>query len=387
MKQTCLLLLLALVSIKAPGQNIFKPEYFQPGMGVGSVLQNHPAFPEGNSTALAGEFRFGTKLNGSKPWHKSYRYAEIGLSVSFGSIGNAKVLGNFFSVIPELAIPLKQRKIFSISSTLGMGAAYFDKPYDQVKNPENVVIGSHFTFCAIAGFNFAFKLRENISLCVRPVVYHSSNSHSNLPNVGMNLPVISLGLKYAPSYSDEVRKADEVQEWDKKIHVNTRIGLAYNEQGGSTGPTDGPKYPIYLASAFFSKKVSIANKIQTGIEGWYNTGVYDYITSQDFFNDDQKKKSMAIVWFFGHEFLMGHFSVVTQGGIYLYNPFYKEKIKRENVTLLIEKMKTIFPARIGLQYYLFDETTRNGKNLFVGIYIKTNLGQADFLDMGIGYNF
>ena len=84
---------------------------------------------------------------------------------------------------------------------------------------------------------------------------------------------------------------------------------------------------------------------------------------------------------------MGHFSLVSQGGVYLYNPFYRDKLESDNETSFKQKLKTVFIARLGYQYYLFDATVKHRHNLYVGIYVKTNLGQADFLDTGIGYTF
>jgi hypothetical protein len=45
------------------------------------------------------------------------------------------------------------------------------------------------------------------------------------------------------------------------------------------------------------------------------------------------------------------------------------------------------PARLGFQYYAKDAFLSPKNNWFAGIYIKTNLGQADFLESGIGYQF
>jgi lipid A 3-O-deacylase PagL len=368
-------------------QNFFKPGYLEFNFHAGNIIKNHPQFPEPVTTSFIGGIHFCNRLNGTKPWHKNYNYSEMGFNLIFGNIGNKKVLGNVAAFIPEMLFPHRISEKLKFTHSLGVGMSYFNKPYNQASNPENIVIGSHITFCAMAAVSLEYKLKENLSLMIRSGLYHSSNAHSALPNVGMNIPVIGIGMKYFPHKTPAIINGDSAFAYDKKIHFNMRLGLGVNEQGGSTGPPNGPKYPIYLVSFFITKNFSMVNKVQMGIEGWYNTGVYDYVTSEDYYNDHEKIKSAAVVFFLGHEFLIGHFSLVAQGGIYIYNPFYRDKLKTDHVTSFKQKLKTLFPARLGYHYYLFDSTVKHRHNLFAAIYVKTNLGQADFLDTGIGYTF
>lgn len=360
-------------------------QFFQGGFLTGRIIENHPEFPEIKNFSCGVEFRAGIKLNGRKPWHRSYKFGDAGIAISYAGMGNKDILGNFISVIPEMTIPWNHQGKWKTSFSLGLGAAYFNRPFNRLTNRENIVIGSRFTFCANAALNAEYDLNKNWLLCLRPQIYHASNSHSNLPNVGMNLPALIAGVKYRFASNREFM-ADTSGIFDNQLHFTIRGGLAYNQFGGTTGP-GGPYYPIYLVSLLLTKKISMVNKLQTGIEGWYNTGVYEFILSQDFYDEKQRQKSYSVAWIAGHEFLMGHVSLVTQGGIYLYHPFFRDRLKRFESYTLKEKLKTLFPARIGLQYYWFDETVHRANNLFFGVYIKTNLGQADFLDAGIGYRF
>ncbi|MBK7854847.1 MAG: hypothetical protein IPJ79_08010 [Bacteroidetes bacterium] len=124
-----------------------------------------------------------------------------------------------------------------------------------------------------------------------------------------------------------------------------------------------------------------------GLEAYYNTGVNDYILSQQFYEEEKFTNSTAFLFITGHEFLLGHFSLFTNGGVYIHNPFYSELNRRENFTYVKSKLKPLFTARIGIQYYLKDAVFTPKNQLYAGVYIKTNLGQADFLETGIGYTF
>jgi hypothetical protein len=384
-KKLCVLFLIFIPGFSF-SQNFLKPDNIGVDFNIGKILENHPEFPDVNQPALLGGMHLNYKWDGSKPWHSNYKKAELGFNFIYGSIGNQQVLGNIAGFIPEMIFLHKISDKVFYSFAAGIGISYFTTPYNQVENPQNIVIGSHITFCAMAAATLEYKINEKLALTFRPAIYHSSNSHTALPNVGMNLPVVGIGVKYKLHETADISFKDSVMDFDKKIHFNMRLGLGINEQGGSTGPPNGPKYPIYVTSFYLTKNYSLVNKVQLGIEGWYNTGVYDYITSQDFYDKNERAKSVSVVLFLGHEFLMGHFSLVSQGGIYLYNPFSRDKLD-DNETSLKQKLKTLFIARLGYQYYLFDSTVKHRHNVYVGIYVKTNLGQADFLDTGIGYTF
>jgi hypothetical protein len=40
---------------------------------------------------------------------------------------------------------------------------------------------------------------------------------------------------------------------------------------------------------------------------------------------------------------------------------------------------------MGLKYYLFDTSREPVNNLFLGIHINANAGQADYTDISLGY--
>jgi hypothetical protein len=357
------------------------------GMYAGSAVRNYPDFPELNGPALLGYVKYSKQLQGEKRWHQYYQFPNVSIQLTGGSLGNNAVLGYMAGATGEFRfrVPLNHRITFS--PILGMGASWFSDPYDETSNPENFIIGSPLTFFATAAGEFSYALDPAYDLLLTGTLMHSSNAHFQLPNVGLNLPAIGLGVRYKFGTPATIPENPDSIPFDKKPRLNIRLAVGFNEQGDSQGPVNGPKYPIYLGSVFSSLKISPVNKLKGGIEAWYNAGVYDYIISQEFYEDQESKRSFAIALMFGHEFLMGHFGLVTDVGLYLYNEFYQDKFKELENQSFKEELKTYIPARIGFQYYLKDATVRHGKNLFAGIYIKSNMGQADFLETSIGYTF
>ncbi|HEX5001092.1 MAG TPA: acyloxyacyl hydrolase [Bacteroidia bacterium] len=358
------------------------------GMLFGSAIRNYPEFPPLKGPAVLAYVKYSAKLNGAAGWHKYYRYPFLGFRMVGGSLGNNAVLGQLIGGTVDIRIPGNENKKINFSPVLGMGASWFSKPYNETSNPENFVIGSAITFFATAAAEMSYKLKPSMDLVLSVNVLHASNAHFQLPNVGLNLPAVGLGFRYRFSEkTDTVASPVVLAATDTKPHLNIRFSVGFNEQGDSQGPVNGPKYPIFLASTFASKKVSPVNKLKAGIEVWYNSGVYDYIVSQEFYDTHEHRKSFAVAAMFGHEFLLGHWGVVTDAGLYLYNKFYQDKFKETEETNFRQKLKTYVPGRIGFQYYLNDAITKRGSNAYVGIYIKSNMGQADFLESGFGISF
>lgn len=355
--------------------------------GAGYVIPNHPDFPEGNKASWSATLRFARKYNGFKPWHRHFRYPRAGLDITGGSMGYDAVLGHFVGAMGFMSFDKAIAKRWERSIRLSLGGAWFNRPYDESDNPGNVVVGSSFSFLASAELGLSYRLNNDWRIVGGAGVIHSSNSHFRLPNVGMNMPVFIMGGCYRLSGNDIPVRDTSSMNTSRKLRFNLRLGLGINESGSSTGPVNGPKYPVYIISATVSRMFSPVSKVSAGVEAWYNKGVYDYIVSQEFYDDKQHEKAISACVVLGHEFLMGRWGLITTGGVYFYNPFYRDKIKREGIEGFKPILKSYIPARLGVQYHLKNTVYHDGFNLFVGLYIKSNFGQADFLESGLGVVF
>ena len=49
------------------------------------------------------------------------------------------------------------------------------------------------------------------------------------------------------------------------------------------------------------------------------------------------------------------------------------------------KLKRLISGRLGLKYYLIGTKKSPVNNLYFGVYLNSNLGQADFSEMSLGY--
>lgn len=383
----CILFLCLSLSFYCEAQYHFQNSSFETGVYTGRVVKNYPAFPDRNkSTAF--NLTYYKKLSGKKSWQRYYHYPEVTVQGWYADLGNEKVLGKVIGITTGFRYSQHLNKRLTLAEQALFGVAYFNHPYYEKSNPENILIGSHITPLPNFRVSLEYHINPSFSVLLNAGILHASNGHYQLPNLGVNLPVYGLSIKYKPVASALIKDVQESPPTNKKIHFATRLSLGLNEQGESTGPVNGPKYPIYLASFFIHKNYSHVARWQVGLEGYYNTGVYDFITSQDYYQTKQHEKSFAGLLMVGNEFLFGHVSLVTQGGLYLYNPFYRDRYKQiypEGDTKAL--LKTWFIARLGFQYYLRDAVLHARNNFFVGWYVKTNFGQADFTELSLGYSF
>ena len=152
--------------------------------------------------------------------------------------------------------------------------------------------------------------------------------------------------------------------------------------------TEGkPKYPVYLTTLYLSKRYSYKGNVHLGIFVNYYTGFHDYIINKRLFeNENAQLKSIVGSIFLGHEYIIGRFGVVAQCGFNIYNPFVKEYYKLVNNNGFDAKLKVYNSNKLGFQYYILKNDIKNN-NLFIGIYIKSNSGQADVVEYSLGFTF
>ncbi|HEY4799307.1 MAG TPA: hypothetical protein VII99_09560, partial [Bacteroidia bacterium] len=127
------------------------------------------------------------------------------------------------------------------------------------------------------------------------------------------------------------------------------------------------------------------SNVLAGVTGRYYTNYYKFICDSSVYATHRQLKSCAFSVFLGHEFICGKFSLLTQGAINFFNPFYRY----HNPVILdfYDFSETWTSARLGFQYYFFTPDASRRFNMYSGIYINANFGRADFSDVCLGFVF
>lgn len=350
---------------------------------TGIILKNYPTFPS-RSIAVLGQLNLGQQTFGYKKWQSDVLFPESGLSVVAGSLGNQHVLGNVLGLMPYLMWRVNHSTSWDLSFRLGMGFAWFTNPYHEISNPENTLMGSSLAnmtqVAVIAGvpLNNQLKFETGFSFV------HFSNGHTRLPNLGINMPCFFAGIKL---------KTDKVSNRNRFIHPDTlpdryqmvvELLGGIHEFGESTEPTGGISYPIYGFSMGIRWLPSRLHTFTASIEYNYYSSFYDFSVLNHLADHQEWLYASTIIVYAGHEFILGHLGLDTRIGIYVHNPFRKDYDSK--ILQVGEGGKLINSNKLGFNWYIFDPINASW-NLRIGVYIKANLGQADYAGAGLAIIF
>lgn len=356
-------------------------------MHAGKIIKNHNPLPDANVTFIS-EIYIASATNGSKAWQSHYLYPQVGMSVFFADFGNNKILGQSIALMPSFIFRHGNVSKFYGELKLGFGLAFFNKHYDAFKNTENLYIGSIVTLSSYASYDIAKSITPRFFLKAGFSFFHFSNGHYQLPNIGMNIPCITIGMKYLPHGMPQKYYANRIDEFDKRVSFNARFGFGLHEMGYAAQSVGGIKYPVYTTTMYVAKRLTPINNIQAGLFVSYYTSFHDYIISKEVFSTDKNLKSTVAIIFVGHEFIAGHFGFVVEAGINIYNPFRKKYAILINQKSSVENvLKRWSGNKFGVQYYPVKPEKNQKNKLFFGVYLKTNFDQADFVEYGLGYTF
>lgn len=314
---------------------------------MGHLAQEH---------AYAAELSYVFRTNGEKSWHRHYRYPELSVNLFYGSVGNTNVLGNFGGVYGSIAIPFVDKERFRLNGKLGCGLSYTNKVYDEVMNKKNVAISTPINALINIGIDAKTYFGKNwIALGID--LTHFSNGGFKVPNLGLNLPYLSLG------YGRFVSKTEERSTIERLTTIPQRrliLGATAIASVKEVFPTNGRAYPVYAlnlhARMFMKPKV-----------GW--EVAFDIISKQAILGyrvevEKTQWKIMQFGVYAGYLLPLNQFHFVVGMGAYVrdfYNP------------------DGLLYHRVGMRYYL-----KNGVHF--NLVLKSHWGKADYVEWGIGYS-
>lgn len=305
-----------------------------------------------------------------------------------GSLGNPDIFGSAIALVPNLTININRNNPWSLQATLGVGFSYFTMPYDPVTNKENLLVGSHITNLTYATILIRRRLDKQLFMKTGISYFHGSNGHYQLPNVGINIPSVSMGLIYHTYDRSPYYHIPNNVNLDKNLKFNLRLGIGVQEFGAATGPVGQKKYPVYITSLYLSKRYGKLGCVHLGLNTTYYQRFYEYYIDNSRFEGYEIEKSMVLTGFLAHEFYAGHFGFIGQGGINFYAPQHGLSFKLGDRWITLDSfLESYVSTKLGVQYYVFSTDNRISKNLSIGLFLKANFGQADFVETNIGYCF
>lgn len=361
--------------------------FLEPEFMVGKNVANYDRFPE---TVLRKTYALNVG------WYKNdtlshaniyYNFPHTGVSIAYSDLGNRDTLGSEYSITPYILLNATPRLKNSLLFKFGLGASYFTKKYENQSNRYNRAIGSALNWNFQAFLYYSFWTSENVNLKLGAGYWHSSNSHMQLPNYGLNAGLFTIaGSYYFRDINPYTRKRKTATK-DRTPFIQVRSGIGLHELGSTIGPVGTPKKPVYTLAFSYGILFNHQLKLYTGLFYRYYTSFYHYLkTNTDKPDNNLEWQASNVNFYVGCEYLLGHVGMNLEGGINLYKPFYSTfyELYENGDDFNYFRMKT-FNTRLGLNLYLKNTKKRPDQNLALGAHINANFGKADFGEINLTY--
>ena len=301
------------------------------------------------------------KTDGSKPWHARYNYPDIGLTAVYINYDN-EILGSTFSIIPHYQFYLtrNKEKPGQFAYKIGLGLAYNSEKYDRETNNKNNVLSTDLSAGVLFELLYQYKITDHLGLYSSVSMTHFSNAAWKKPNSGINVFSLNIGLRY---YLDPEPVEYKVLEEDEIL--NKAIGYTVSIAGGAHEAvrintcTD----PFFVVSAFVDKTLNQKSKLGLGLEWFYSESLKNFKEEDYFLPEDEDPDFNRIGLALSHELVVNEFSIISQAGYYVYDPY--------------GVFDPIY-LRLGLRRYF-------GDHFFGSVSVKSHAAKAEAGEFAIGY--
>ncbi len=288
--------------------------------------------------------------NTNARYNRSYWRGWAGSVTEIG--GDAFGLAVDFGFITE--VPIKRINKLQLSGRLYGGLAYITNPWDRLENHQQIMIGSHLNFAAFFGIQAHRQIAENIALLGSLGLKHYSNGAAMLPNLGVNIPQVSVGMRFAglPHYTSPAAAVIPTS-WKYRISV-----ASFTKQASVLGPWYFTGSVITEAA----KPIGAAAFLAFGIDAFYNPAIIETLEIASPNYERNGLDAFQLGGIMSYQLGIGKSLLSLGTGIYAVNA---------DVTL-----PSIY-NRLALRYHV-------SPWLFTQFSLKSHLAKADFFEVGVG---
>lgn len=292
-----------------------------------------------------------------KPWAQTYVNPRIGLNIMYMDLGQPNLTGKVFSIGPNFTTSLVSTPTNTLNLRAGTGMGYLTKRFDVYTNRRNQAIGSNLNgmIQVLMSWEHRFErlpLQSNVGIGLT----HFSNGALRVPNLGVNMPHLQLGLSYRYG---KVPSKYEAGDTIRNAKWGVIATYAFKERNMSN-----PKgFNIVNLSLERLVRINPVRHWRYGADLYFDKTHY-FIDNKDSDLKGLRPWEMTEVGVYGgHQWLIYRVDLVMDVGLYAYRP---------------STHKFITYQRIGFKYHIHD-------NWFLRAALKTHFGVADFFDWGVGY--
>ncbi|MTI20570.1 acyloxyacyl hydrolase [Fulvivirga sp. RKSG066] len=350
---------LSLAQFSGEGERILHMEYMH-----GFILKHKKQIshliighPQGIRATLV------RQTNGSERWHQRYNYPEAGLSLIYLDYQNPS-LGKSIALIPHYNVYFtKNRQAKSRwKYQIGLGLGYNTNKYHRETNNQNNVLGTDLNFGISMQLQHQYQITKDIALLNSVSLTHFSNGSIRKPNSGINTVSFNTGIAYSLSkkaYSYNFNQNDPIDKEGLGYTATLSFGMHEATKIGAGS------YPFFVLSALADKTLNHKSKLGIAIEWFYSESLKRDIKFDPELAGEEGPDFNRIGIALSHELVLGDFSVMSQLGYYVYDPY---------------KPFTSVYIRAGLRRYFND-------NLFASLCVKSHHARAEAAEFALGWRF
>ncbi|HEY4151585.1 MAG TPA: acyloxyacyl hydrolase [Chitinophagaceae bacterium] len=355
---TCCIILIARSQDSIPPvHNPFSAEF---KYHEGFFLTNKPkAVYLRDSYTSFGEINISRQTDGSERWQQSNNYPRIGVTAFFGNTGSREYIGHMAGVFPYVNFALYRSRGFRFGFRLGTGIAWIEKPFNVITNYKNLLIGSHLNSCISMLAEAEGRISSHLAITGGISFTHISNGLWQEPNLGLNMPALTLGIRYHIADPAGFRKLPPPLS-GREMHWQVFVTGAI-KQGDWL---ESPHYFVTTISTELMFRKIHADELGAGLLLTDDPSLDKQVPNEPIVSFDNSKPKIQAGLYACYEHNIGRVSIPLQMGFYLYNNY---------------PVASLFQI-IGLRYAI----STHWKAIF---QLKTHLGKADHIDWGFGYRF
>ncbi len=348
----------------------WNPEAVDVNIQYGKIFKHTKRFkPDIEKKSWAVECNLIFKPDTSKHWQHIYRLPQRGIALSARRFGNDDVLGYGYGIMPFIHLPVWRTKNSELQLRVATGVALLSKHYDVIKNPDNNVIACKINNISHFGLRYQTQLFRRGAFSASATFTHYSTGDARLPNLGINVPALSMGYVYYfnPHQPLTPGKTGKLESYPSK-HIVKRV-KASTARFESFLP-NGPLYLQFNAEVAIGKYLSSWNKLFLASDVYYNSFAYHFIVHQELESiNNAFMKSIGSSIMVEDEFIFGQVSLLVAWAYVLHQPYLSGGNNYQ---------------RVGAQYRFINYQNRKA---FCGVYLKTHWANAELVATGIGFEW
>jgi lipid A 3-O-deacylase PagL len=303
------------------------------------------------------EVNVSRSTTGKHTWEKESNLPRIGIAFLFGELGSRQYLGKMTAFYPFVHFPILKTRRSTTTFRLGAGVGWVEKPYDKETNYKNLMIGTHINAVISMRLQSEWQLHRGFYMNAGIAFTHLSNGSVRLPNLGLNIPAITTGLRYDPTRPPS-RFSRQKPSRIRRNNLLLTTGIAWKQ----TYPLESTVHVVKTANLELSRSMSSVSRVAAGLIVSYDPSLSSEIANAPTYIFDKSELQVQASVYGGYEHVVGRLSIPVQLGVYFYNNYMVSNVYQ----------------LIGLRY-------RFAERWLASVQLKAHFGKADYIQYGIGY--